>query len=74
MKLPAGVVGKMNVHKSGKISLDWGGASMDVRYGTEVDFLQDLVLVDGGEGRNCWALGQVENKMVVIPDWQKLYD
>jgi DNA-directed RNA polymerase III subunit RPC4 len=74
MRLPSGLVGKLNVHKSGKVSLDWGGADLEVRYGNEVDFLQDAVLVGGDEGQSSWALGQVQKKLVVIPDWQKLYD
>ncbi|KAL2426245.1 hypothetical protein ABEF95_002956 [Exophiala dermatitidis] len=44
-RLPSGLVGKLRVHKSGKVSLDWGGTDMEVRYGAEVDFLQDVVMV-----------------------------
>lgn len=106
-RLPAGLVGKLRVHKSGKVSLDWGGTDMEVRYGTEVDFLQDAVLVEtkkevvavekekekdengndidgNGDGDSDagldlragkgYALGQVRKKMVLIPDWAKLYD
>ncbi|RVX75145.1 hypothetical protein B0A52_01422 [Exophiala mesophila] len=130
-RLPSGLVGKLRLHKSGKVSLDWGGTDMEVRYGTEVDFLQDVVLIeppvvssagktkkedsgngglsnivknesgsgdgDGqqGEGTNAanqdgqgdddedvgdptigktYALGQVRRKLVLIPDWAKLYD
>lgn len=45
-RLPAGLVGKLRLHKSGKVSLDWGGADMEVRYGSTVDFLQDVVMVE----------------------------
>ena len=74
--LPAGSVGRINVHKSGKITMSWGGTDMEVRYGTDVDFLQEMVLLDGdGEGnRSAFDLGRVERKMVVVPDWQKLYE
>ena len=100
--LPSGFIGKLNVHASGKVTLDWGGTSMEVKLGTEVDFLQDAVLVqapdpvvkaegeegdaDGmlgvgaGEGRDeekrgtVRALGQVKDKLVVVPDWARLYD
>lgn len=74
MGLPSGYVGKLKVHQSGKISLDWGGIDVEVRYGTQVDFLQDVVLLDGRKKDTSWAFGQVQEKMVVIPDWQKLYD
>lgn len=95
-RLPAGLVGKLNVHASGKITLDWGGTDMEIRLGTEVGFLQDAVLIEppraeGGDGDDdmmegiegetaakgkgkAYALGQVEGKMVVVPDFGKLYD
>ncbi len=95
-RLPAGRVGKLNVHASGKITLDWGGTDMEVRLGTEVGFLQDAVLIEppldeerdgspdmmhgvegtqAGKGKGtAYALGQVEGKMVVVPDFGKLYD
>lgn len=81
-RFPQGFVGKLNIHKSGKVSLDWGGTSMEVRYGTEVDFLQDVVCVEEGDEvdsetdeklGNAYALGQVEKKMVLVPDWIRLY-
>ncbi|OCT44862.1 hypothetical protein CLCR_05692 [Cladophialophora carrionii] len=110
LRLPAGVVGKLQVHKSGKVTLDWGGTDMEVKLGSEVDFLQDVVLVergrrkqdgdededehangDGGEGEGegegegagqgkkdtkgrAYALGHVRQKLILIPDWAKLYD
>ena len=73
MRLPSGLAGTLRVHKSGKVTLDWGGTDMEVRYGTEVDFLQDVVMTNETE-QTAWALGQVEKKMVCIPNWQKLYE
>ncbi|EXJ84537.1 hypothetical protein A1O3_05206 [Capronia epimyces CBS 606.96] len=98
-RLPSGLVGKLRLHQSGKVSLDWGGTDMEVRYGSEVDFLQDVVLVKPGvktegQGENenvtatdgdrsdahkdragaAYALGHVRKKLVLIPDWAKLYD
>lgn len=73
-RLPGGYVGKLNIHHSGKVTLDWGGTNMELRYGTEVDFLQDVILTGGENESVAWALGQVQKKMVVIPDWQKLYE
>ena len=78
--LPSGMAGKLKVHRSGKVTLDWGGGTnLEVRWGSEVDFLQDAVLVGGAEDgekveKTAWALGQVRKKMVVIPDWQKIYE
>jgi DNA-directed RNA polymerase III subunit RPC4 len=73
MQLPSGLAGTLRVHKSGKVTLDWGGTDLEVRYGTEVDFLQDVVMADETE-QAAWAVGQVEKKMVCIPNWQKLYE
>ena len=97
--LPSGPIGKLNVHASGKITLDWGGTDMEVKLGTDVGFLQDAVVVDPagcpeaeglrkGEQEEehevdnverekrgtVYALGQVIGKMVVVPDWGRLYD
>lgn len=81
-RLPPGFAGKLNVHRSGKVTLEWGETNMEVRWGSEVDFLQDVVLAAGDEGedvkvggeRSAFALGQVHKKLVVIPDWQKIYE
>lgn len=89
-RLPQGLVGQLHIHKSGRVTLDWGGTDMEVRYGTEVDFLQDVICVqnadapvqeDGGAEEHqpieqvgkAYAFGQVRKKMVLIPDWSKLY-
>ncbi|KKY15598.1 putative dna-directed rna polymerase iii [Phaeomoniella chlamydospora] len=86
-RLPGGFVGKLNVHQSGKVTLDWGGTSMVVNWGTEVDFLQDAVLAvpspgvpdvsDKRESKDpgmAYSLAPVRNKLVVTPDWQKIYE
>lgn len=81
-RLPPGLAGNLNIHRSGKVTLEWGETNMEVRWGSEVDFLQDVVLAVGDEGeevipgelRNAFALGQVHKKLVVIPDWQKIYE
>lgn len=100
-RLPAGLVGKLRLHRSGKVSLDWGGTDMEARYGTEVDYHQQVVMVESrvtntkeeiknddnddnndnpnGDKRpeaigSAYALGQIEKKLVLIPDWAKLYD
>lgn len=85
-RLPEGFVGKLRIHQSGKVTLDWGGTDMEVRYGTEVDFLQDVICVeepaserielDGNsmpELGKSYAIGQIDRKMVLVPDWSRLY-
>ena len=73
-RLPAGLAGKLSVHRSGKVTLEWGRTNMEVKWGSEVDCLQEVVLV-GGEGEDtAWSFSQMKSKMVVIPDWQKIYE
>ena len=104
--LPAGLAGKLHVHRSGKVTLEWGHGghtneptNLEVKWGAEVDFLQDVVLLtsspspssaaaggsggDGGDqgasagfdgGKRAWALRQVRNKFVVVPDWGRIYE
>lgn len=40
----SGRVGKLRVHESGKVTLDWGGTSLSVGMGTEIEFLQQVVM------------------------------
>lgn len=42
-KLAPGAVGKMKVHASGKVTLDWGGMSLTLGLGGKADFLQNVV-------------------------------
>jgi DNA-directed RNA polymerase III subunit RPC4 len=81
--LASGVAGKLRVHKSGKVTLNWGGANLQVSKGMDSNFLQDIILVrkeneereDGvaepvhGE---ALAFGQVRGKFVVTPDWDEV--
>lgn len=63
--------------------MDWGGISFELNRGTDVDFLQEAVVVspssavEDGEGqegndRRIWAMGQLSGKFVAQPDWSKL--
>lgn len=47
--LPSGIVGKMRVHASGKVTLDWGGTPLVVGMGTEATFLQDVMVIETPE-------------------------
>ncbi|EEP79953.1 predicted protein [Uncinocarpus reesii 1704] len=79
--LPPGRVGKLNIHKSGRATIDWGGISLELNKGSDVDFLQDAVVAsdskpgdNSGSDRKIWAMSQVSGKFVVTPDWDKLLD
>lgn len=43
--LEPGRVGKLKVHKSGKMTIDWGGTSLSAGAGTEASFLQSIMLM-----------------------------
>ncbi|KAJ5433406.1 uncharacterized protein N7458_012562 [Penicillium daleae] len=82
--LPAGRVGKLNVHKSGRVTLDWGGISFDLDRATAVDFVQEALIVssppeaeDGAPPRDdsenrVWSMGQLCGKFTVMPNWDEM--
>jgi DNA-directed RNA polymerase III subunit RPC4 len=82
--LPSGAVGKLKVHASGRVSLDWGGTSLCLGMGTNASFLQDIlytILPDRKDGMDVDGastagkainMGQVKGKFVVTPDWEEL--
>lgn len=49
-RLSPGKVGKLRVHESGKVTLDWGGTSLAVGMGTDVQFLQQVVMAKVWDG------------------------
>ncbi|KAJ5295596.1 hypothetical protein PENANT_c001G09309 [Penicillium antarcticum] len=86
--LPAGRVGKLNVHKSGRVTLDWGGISMELDRGAPVQFVQEAVIVsppvnpnadaeeddpDADQSENrVWSMGEVAGKFTVTPNWDEM--
>lgn len=69
--LPEGFVGKLRLHKSGKLTMKLGKIEMDVSQGTESAFLQDVVVTDKDD-KKSYLIGQISRKMVVAPDVNKL--
>ncbi|KAG5291257.1 DNA-directed RNA polymerase III RPC4 [Histoplasma capsulatum G186AR] len=86
--LPPGRVGKLNIHQSGRATIDWGGISFELTKGSDVEFLQDAIVASGEqpkptgtdeglhpadlEAKTVWAMSQVNGKFVVTPDWEAL--
>ena len=80
--LQHGLVGKMHVWKSGKVTVDWGGVRMLVDKAHDSDFAETVVGLemqsrnekDGGLSGEyqgtAYSFGQVRGKMVVTPDWK----
>ncbi|RAL04770.1 putative DNA-directed RNA polymerase III RPC4 [Aspergillus ibericus CBS 121593] len=80
--LSAGRAGKLNVHASGRVTMDWGGISFELDRATAVDFLQEALIVSTPPGaadeefpddeKKVWAMGQLSGKFTVTPDWGKM--
>ncbi|KAJ5227320.1 uncharacterized protein N7469_007326 [Penicillium citrinum] len=83
--LPAGKVGKLNVHKSGRITMDWGGISFELDRAAMVDFVQEALIVSSSqdepgvkkedeqeEENRAWSMGQLCGKFTVMPNWDEM--
>ncbi|XP_068161563.1 DNA-directed RNA polymerase III subunit RPC4-like isoform X2 [Antennarius striatus] len=72
-QLPEGLLGKLQIRKSGKVELKLGDIIMDVSEGAAFSFLQ-LVAVRLSDGRtgDLTVLGNICHKLVLSPDFQAL--
>ncbi|KAA3486152.1 DNA-directed RNA polymerase III subunit RPC4 [Gossypium australe] len=66
-ELPAGLMGKMLVYKSGAVKLKLGDTIYDVNPGLSCVFAQDVVAVDTAK-KQCCVVGEVIKHAVVTPD------
>ncbi|XP_065647544.1 DNA-directed RNA polymerase III subunit RPC4 [Hydra vulgaris] len=68
-----GYIGKLLVHKSGKVKMHLGNVSFEIMLGTPCGFLQDLVSInvenDPGE---MICLGHVNHRLIAVPDYEAL--
>jgi DNA-directed RNA polymerase III subunit RPC4 len=81
MGLPAegGFIGKLNVRKSGKVELDWGGTTLHLGLETETDFLTSAMIIEQKENVEtaeesagfAYGMGQVFGKFVLAPPCQE---
>lgn len=63
-----GQIGKLRVHKSGKVTIKIGDVVMDVSRGAKTDFLQQIVLMDKGNHQSS-LIGHLKDKIVVTPSF-----
>ncbi|CAG8903651.1 unnamed protein product [Penicillium egyptiacum] len=77
--LPTGRVGKLNVHQSGRVTLDWGGISMELDRGAPVGFVQEAVILskappepEEDTPKHVWSMGQLSGKFTVTPNWDEM--
>ncbi|KAG6002067.1 hypothetical protein E4U21_003469 [Claviceps maximensis] len=77
-----GMIGKMNVRKSGKVELDWGGMTLEMSPAAGMNFLTTAVIVEendekapqdvfGGEGI---GMGKIMGRFVLAPIWSEEED
>ncbi|KAM4525862.1 DNA-directed RNA polymerase III subunit RPC4 isoform 1-T1 [Fundulus diaphanus] len=73
-QFPEGLLGKLQIRKSGKVELKLGDITLDVSEGAASSFLQELVSVrnSGGRSGNMMVLGNVHHKLILSPDFQSL--
>jgi DNA-directed RNA polymerase III subunit RPC4 len=72
-----GLMGKLNVRRSGKVELDWGGRILELAPATHLNFLTKAVLVEQGDekpkpgdyGGEAFDMGKVMGRFVLAPVW-----
>ncbi|KAI0205403.1 RNA polymerase III RPC4-domain-containing protein [Astrocystis sublimbata] len=75
MGLPSegGYIGRLNVRKSGKVELDWGGITLSVGMGIETDFLTTAMIIEQKENvesaeesaGSAYGMGQIFGQFAV---------
>ncbi|KAI0834718.1 RNA polymerase III RPC4-domain-containing protein [Hypoxylon sp. FL0890] len=77
-----GLIGKINVRKSGKVEFDWGGTILSMGVGAETEFLTTAIMVEqnidlqnpeASTGFAC-GMGPIQNKFVLAPIWDEEED
>ncbi|CAA7395860.1 unnamed protein product [Spirodela intermedia] len=71
--LPAGLMGKMLVYRSGVVKMKLGDALFDVNPGSKCVFAQDVMGVNAQE-KHCSLLGELNSRALVTPDIETLLD
>ncbi|KAI0377983.1 RNA polymerase III RPC4-domain-containing protein [Hypomontagnella monticulosa] len=74
-----GFIGKLNVRKSGKVELDWGGTPLSVGIGGQTDLINTVMMVEQNvdlqnpeksSGYAC-GMGMIQGRFVVVPVWSE---
>ncbi|GMI81321.1 hypothetical protein like AT5G09380 [Hibiscus trionum] len=72
-EIPAGLMGKMLVYKSGAVKLKLGDTLYDVTPGSNAAFSQEVVAVNTAE-KHCCVVGELEKRVVLSPDVNSVLD
>ena len=81
----SGAAGKLRVHKSGKVTMQWGNCSFVVHPGAQTSCLTEMLMVKPdvnkpmtgnptGYSGQAVVLDQIRGRFVVTPDWDKILD
>ncbi|KAG8421791.1 hypothetical protein J3458_003634 [Metarhizium acridum] len=77
-----GMIGKLNVRKSGKVELDWGGMTLEMSPAAGMNFLTTAVIVEendekpqqGVAGGDGVGMGKIMGRFVLAPIWSEEED
>ncbi|KAI7751752.1 hypothetical protein M8C21_018237 [Ambrosia artemisiifolia] len=72
-ELPAGLMGKMLVYKSGAVKLKLGDHLYNVSGGLDCSFAQDVVAVHTEE-KSCCNIGELNKRAIITPDIDSILD
>uniref|UniRef100_A0A1E1WQH3 DNA-directed RNA polymerase III subunit RPC4 n=1 Tax=Pectinophora gossypiella TaxID=13191 RepID=A0A1E1WQH3_PECGO len=75
-QLEEGKIGKLLVHRSGKVTLMLGNTSFEVSLGTKPAFHQEVVSMAADEASrsaSIVSLGPVQHKLNIVPDWETMF-
>ncbi|KAM0272181.1 hypothetical protein ACHAQH_008831 [Verticillium albo-atrum] len=72
-----GMIGKMNVRKSGKVEFDWGGCTLELGPAAGMNFLTSAVIIEeaddkaknGEYGGDAYGMGKIMGRFVLAPRW-----
>nr|XP_026500247.1 DNA-directed RNA polymerase III subunit RPC4 isoform X2 [Vanessa tameamea] len=75
--LEEGKIGKLRVHRSGRVSLLLGDTVFEVCSGTKASFYQEVVSTavdEASRSANLVSLGALQHKLNITPHWQTMFD
>ncbi|KAM3486061.1 hypothetical protein MY8738_000812 [Beauveria namnaoensis] len=83
-----GMIGRLNVRRSGKVELDWGGHVLEMSPAAGMNFLTTAVIVEESDekpvvsaaasarptGGDCVGMGKIMGRFTVAPVWSEEED
>ncbi|XP_050556176.1 DNA-directed RNA polymerase III subunit RPC4 isoform X2 [Spodoptera frugiperda] len=74
--LEEGRIGKLRVHRSGRVSLALGDTMFEVCLGTKAAFHQEVVSMatdEASRSANLVSLGSLQHKLNLVPNWETMF-